>query len=143
MVADIKRIAVCGGLFDTVISCETIEHLADPVQALRELHRVLRPGGCLLLTTPNYFGPFGLYRAYLRLRGKRYTEGGQPICRLTLLPRTALWIVRAGFRLRRVDAIGHYILYPGRRPFQPAIFKRWERWLWPFGLHSILVAEKP
>lgn len=142
IVADIQRIPL-GETFDTVISCETIEHLADPVTALKEIHRVLRPGGRLFLTTPNYMGPFGLYRAYLRVRGRRYTEGGQPICRLTSLPRTWWWLRQAGFRVRTVDAIGHYILRPGHVPYEPGGVRRVERWLWPFGLHSLFVAEKP
>lgn len=140
VVADIQRIPLASA-FDTVISCETIEHLPDPVAALREIHRVLRPGGHLFLTTPNYMGSVGLYRGYLRLRGRRYTEGGQPICRLTSLPRT--WLRRAGFGVRVVDSIGHYILRPGRVPYKPHGIERVERWLWPFGLHSIFVAEKP
>jgi SAM-dependent methyltransferase len=42
------------GAFDTVLLCEVIEHfVADPVFALGEVHRVLAPGGRLLLTTPN------------------------------------------------------------------------------------------
>ena len=142
IVADIQRIPLAGA-FDTVISCETIEHLPDPVGALRELRRVLRPGGRLFLTTPNYMGPFGLYRGYLRLRGRRYTEGGQPICRFTSLPRTWWWLKRAGFRVRAVDAIGHYVLRPGQVPFEPDGLRRFERWLWPVGLHSLFVAEKP
>lgn len=39
--------------YDAVISTEVIEHLENPRAVMRELGRVLRPGGCLLLTTPN------------------------------------------------------------------------------------------
>ncbi len=39
--------------FDAVVSFETIEHIADDVGFLREIRRVLVPGGKLLLSTPN------------------------------------------------------------------------------------------
>lgn len=40
--------------FDCVLFCEVIEHLlSDPMFALLEIHRVLKPGGSLVLTTPN------------------------------------------------------------------------------------------
>ena len=40
--------------FDVALFCEILEHLpADPIHALAELHLVLKPGGVLLLTTPN------------------------------------------------------------------------------------------
>jgi 2-polyprenyl-3-methyl-5-hydroxy-6-metoxy-1,4-benzoquinol methylase len=38
---------------DIVILSEVIEHLVDTDAALTELHRVLRPGGHLILSTPN------------------------------------------------------------------------------------------
>jgi len=42
------------GEFDVVLFCEIIEHLLmDPVAVLRKIRRVLKPGGTLILTTPN------------------------------------------------------------------------------------------
>jgi SAM-dependent methyltransferase len=40
--------------FDAVLFCEMLEHLLmDPMTALRQIHRVLKPEGILVLTTPN------------------------------------------------------------------------------------------
>ena len=39
--------------FDAVVSTEGIEHLENHYSFLREMHRILKPGGPLILTTPN------------------------------------------------------------------------------------------
>jgi SAM-dependent methyltransferase len=39
--------------FDTVLSFQVIEHVRDPARYLSEVRRVLRPGGHLVLTTPD------------------------------------------------------------------------------------------
>jgi SAM-dependent methyltransferase len=39
--------------FDTIVSFQVIEHIADDGLFTKELHRVLRPGGQAYLTTPN------------------------------------------------------------------------------------------
>jgi 2-polyprenyl-3-methyl-5-hydroxy-6-metoxy-1,4-benzoquinol methylase len=141
-VGDIQAIAQDPESFDTVISCETIEHVPEPRQAICELARVLKPGGRLFLTTPNYLGTLGLYRLYLRLTGRRFTEEGQPINNFTLLPMTRAWVAGAGLRVRSLDAVGHYLPFPRRPPIElpilnnPRILMRW------FGLHSLIVAEK-
>jgi SAM-dependent methyltransferase len=140
-VSDLQAVGLQSATFDTVISCESIEHLERPRAACEELARVLKPGGRLYLTTPNYLGPLGLYRGYARLRGRPYTEGGQPINRFMLLPRTCGWIRRAGLRIRAVDAVGHYLPWPGRplRDIPWLASMRPLRW---FALHSLVVAEK-
>lgn len=38
--------------FDVVLACDVLEHLADDLTAVREVRRVLRPGGHLVLTVP-------------------------------------------------------------------------------------------
>jgi ubiquinone/menaquinone biosynthesis C-methylase UbiE len=142
-VGDIQSIAHRDQSFDTVVSCESIEFVRDPGRAVAELARILKPGGRLLLTTSNYLGPVGLYRLYLRLRGRRFSVSGQPISNVILLPRATRWISKAGLRISAVDGFGHYLPAPRRSPLH---FKRLDklrfvtRW---FGLHSIVVAEKP
>lgn len=42
------------GMFDVVTSFEVIEHLNEPGIELEKMRQVLRPGGLLYLTTPNY-----------------------------------------------------------------------------------------
>ena len=142
-VADIQAMAYPDASFDTVISCETVEHVPDWRRALCELARVVRPGGRLFLTTPNYLGPMGLYRGYMRLTGRRYTEEGQPVNNFMLLPRVRAWVARMGLRVLVVDAAGHYLPLPGRPPVRvPALdnARFLTRWL---ALHSLVVAEKP
>jgi SAM-dependent methyltransferase len=41
------------GHFDVVIASEVLEHVAEPGEMLREILRVMRPGGLLWATTPN------------------------------------------------------------------------------------------
>jgi ubiquinone/menaquinone biosynthesis C-methylase UbiE len=40
------------GSFDTVIVADVIEHVASPRHTLKEIHRVLRPGGRMICVTP-------------------------------------------------------------------------------------------
>ncbi len=54
-VGSITRIPYDDATFDAVTCMEVIEHVpeADAIKALAEIHRVLRPGGRLILSTPN------------------------------------------------------------------------------------------
>jgi SAM-dependent methyltransferase len=47
--------------FDLVLLNEVLEHVFDDHAALREIHRVLRPKGWLVLMSPNRFFPFDVH----------------------------------------------------------------------------------
>lgn len=53
LLADGLNLPFAENAFDAATSFETLEHLHDRGRFLSELHRVLRPGGMLLLSTPN------------------------------------------------------------------------------------------
>jgi 2-polyprenyl-3-methyl-5-hydroxy-6-metoxy-1,4-benzoquinol methylase len=142
-VMDIQNIAAADNSFDTVFSCETIEHVPDPARAVRELARVLKPGGRLFLTTPNYLNAMGLYRGYMRLRGTPFTETGQPINNFVTLPRTLRWVRRAGLRALQAESRGIYLPIPGR-PWTKLAWLDRPRWITSWmGLHSFVMATKP
>ena len=67
---EMDRFPYADGFFDVVLFCEILEHLTmDPSWTLSEIHRVLKPGGYLILTTPNV----------LRLQNLRHLLRGKNI----------------------------------------------------------------
>lgn len=59
-----------GERFDRVFIGDVIEHVNDPVALLNFAKRHLRPGGAILITTPNPFAP--RFRGHRAKRGTRY-----------------------------------------------------------------------
>lgn len=62
IVSDITAIPEADGAFDAVLCTEVLEHIVDPVAALNEMARLLKPGGVLIVTAPfwslTHFAPF-------------------------------------------------------------------------------------
>lgn len=70
IVSDITSIPEPDGAFDGVLCIEVIEHVPAPIDAIRELARLLRTGGDLILTSPfaslTHFAPFHFYSGFNR-----------------------------------------------------------------------------
>ena len=93
--------------FDIVVFIEVLEHLKNPWQALSEIHRLLRPGGWLLLTTPNVGNLF--QRFHYLFKGKFYGFG-HPVIRSPLehvhpfsLPELTMMMNETGFGMERFE----------------------------------------
>jgi len=50
---DMTRSSLPSGSFDCVVSIEVLEHVAEDLAFVREVARVLKPGGTFVMTTPN------------------------------------------------------------------------------------------
>jgi SAM-dependent methyltransferase len=54
-IEDIHNLTFEDNSVGTVIALETLEHVADPLRAVQEMHRVLRPGGLLAISSLMFF----------------------------------------------------------------------------------------
>lgn len=68
IVSDIVKIPVKSESFDSVLCVEVFEHLPRPLDALKELSRVTKAGGTLILTAPfaslTHYSPYFFYSGF-------------------------------------------------------------------------------
>jgi 2-polyprenyl-3-methyl-5-hydroxy-6-metoxy-1,4-benzoquinol methylase len=89
------------GSFDVVTAFEVVEHLGDPLAEAETIARVLRPGGLLYCTTPNFAS---LSRRALR---DRWSVIAYPEHLTYFTPATLRsWLARAGFTPAKLTTTG-------------------------------------
>jgi SAM-dependent methyltransferase len=114
--ADLYRLPYGPGSFDHVFVCFVLEHLRDPVSALAELRRVLRPGGTFSVIEGDhgsaYFHPDSdqARRAIQCLIDLQRQAGGDALIGRRLYP----LLVQAGFR--EVGVSPRMVYVDGGRP---------------------------
>jgi len=101
-----KKLPFKNETFDTIVLSGVIEHLENPLKALRECSRVLKKRGILLMETPNpYFIPVVFSDFFMNL--KYYFNDTH----LSLFPRRImlklLW--HTGFNLKKISGCGFNI----------------------------------
>jgi SAM-dependent methyltransferase len=109
-VADVRHLPFSAGSFDAVFSDSTLDHFESEGairRSLEELHRVLRPGGTLLLTMDNPVNPLVWLRNlspdfWMRIGIVPYAVGAT--CSLKCLTRL---LELVGFQVSAADTIMH------------------------------------
>ena len=127
---DIGRLPFSDGQFDMVISRSVIEHLHNPAAVFREFARVLRPGGKVVIITPNKYDYVSLlaavtpYWVHRRLVSKIFEVPQEDVFPTLYRANTRAAIRRtftaAGFVQKELESINHY---PAYLMFSPALFR--------------------
>jgi SAM-dependent methyltransferase len=119
VLGDVYCLGFADGSFDVAHAHQVLQHLADPPAALREMARVVRPGGVIAARDGDYGGAFWypaseawsewqrVYLAVARAGGSELAAGR----------RLRTWALAAGFAPGQVTVSGSVWTYPG---FEPA-----------------------
>src|ERR1043166_7063408 len=78
-IEDARHLSFSNESIGTILMMETLEHVADPMRALAEVRRVLRPGGTLVLSTPFALEILNHPNDYWRLTPEAYNSILEPI----------------------------------------------------------------
>ena len=68
---DVQSLPFGEGSFDYAMLNEVLEHVPDDSAALKDVHRVLKPGGLLFVFSPNRWFPFETHGVYVRRSNRR------------------------------------------------------------------------
>lgn len=92
--------------FDVLHCCEVIEHLLDVPGALRAMHRILRPGGLLFLSTPYH----SLFKnlAIVLLDFERHFDVSGPHIRFFTIRSLSRLLREAGFAVEKTRCLGRF-----------------------------------
>jgi len=95
------------GRFDVIVLNDVLEHLAWPEEFLRDLRRVLAPGGCLVASIPNVRYFFNVWDLVVRGRWEYEDEGILDRTHLRFFTRASMGdlFARAGYTLQRQEGI--------------------------------------
>ena len=142
MPADLNHdpIPVAENSADVAISLETIEHLENPRAFMREMVRITRPGGWLLVSTPNQRSLVSLGALLVKGHYSAFGEHNYPAHQTALLD-TDLLRIASENRLRDV-AIEFTCV--GRMPLTAARYPRPLSQMFPRAMsdHVLLVGSK-
>jgi len=79
-------IPLADAVADLVVCVETIEHLENPRALMRELTRLAKPGGWLIVTTPNQLSLLSLMSLFVNQRFEYFRDVHYPAHLTALLP---------------------------------------------------------
>jgi 2-polyprenyl-3-methyl-5-hydroxy-6-metoxy-1,4-benzoquinol methylase len=126
---------------DVVVSVETIEHLENPRALVRELTRVCKPGGLVIVTTPNQLSFLSKLTLLLKNQFNAFTDPCYP-AHITALLETDLMRIANECSLLTLEI--HYTKQ-GRIPGTARHFPGWLSHIRPraFSDNLLLLGRKP
>lgn len=141
-----ERLPYAAKTFDLVIALEIIEHLYDTDFFLSEVRRVLKPGGHVILSTPNLASARNRYRLLVNQYPQylEYSTRGAGHIHLYTAPVLVAQLAQHGLRVNKI--MGANIPAPGithlRAPnFYRELMMRAGDWWVSLGSHLIVVAS--